>query len=127
MWLATSGVEVVAVTSEALTTLDGSLNIDQMPRIKPVVPKQLKIESQSLSVNIGARTNLPLGIRIMFVTTEVAPVSLALVGVFGASLSKRDRMLRLIRREIRRRRRRVDLVSDPVGKVVRLMPQRVKS
>ena len=93
MWLATSGVEVVAVTSEALTTLDGSLNIDQMPRIKPVVPKQLKIESQSLSVNIGARTNLPLGTRITFVMTEVAPVSLVLAGVVDANLSKCDRMI----------------------------------
>ena len=81
--------EVVAVTSEALTTLDGSLSRDQMPRIKPVIAKQLKIESQSLSVNIGARTNLPLGIRITFVM--IAPVSLVLAGVVGANLSKCDR------------------------------------
>jgi hypothetical protein len=99
MWLATSGVEtaeVVAVTSEALTAIDGSLSRDQMPRTKPVIAKQLKIESQSLSINIGARTNLPLGIRIMFdiAEVEVAPVGLDLVGVVGASLSKRDRMLR---------------------------------
>jgi hypothetical protein len=55
-----------------------------MPRIKPVIAKQLKIESQSLSVNIGARTNLPLGIRIMFDIAEVAPVRLDLVGAVGA-------------------------------------------
>jgi hypothetical protein len=100
VWLATSGVEtaeVVAATSEALTAIDGSLSRDQMPRIKPVIAKQLKIESQSLSVNIGARTNLPLGIRIMFDIAEVAPVRLDLVGAVGASLSKRDRMLRRMR------------------------------
>ena len=100
MWLATSGVEtaeVVAVTSEALTAIDGSLSRDQMPRIKPVIAKQLKIESQSLSVNIGVRTNLPLGILIMFDIAEAAPARLDLVGVVGASLSKRDRMLRRMR------------------------------
>jgi hypothetical protein len=100
MWFATSGVEaadVVAATSEALTAIDGSLSRDQMPRIKPVIAKQLKIESQSLSVNIGARTNLPLGIRITFFMTEVAPVSLVLVGVVGANLLKSDRMLRRMR------------------------------
>ena len=102
MWCAISGVEAAVGTREALTTLDGSLTRDQMPRIKTVVAKPLQIESQSLSDNIGARTNLPLGIRIMFVTTQVAPVSLALVGVFGASLCKHDRMLRCLRREIRR-------------------------
>jgi hypothetical protein len=51
-WLATSGmetVEVVAVTSEALTLSDVSLSSDHIPRTMLAIENTLKIESQSLS------------------------------------------------------------------------------
>jgi hypothetical protein len=72
-WLVTSGmetVEVVVVTSEALTVSDGSLSSDHIPRTMLAIENTLKIESRSLSENVGARTNLPLGIRIMFDIVE---------------------------------------------------------